>query len=248
MRLAIVLLPVALAACQQRPAADAPVTTTSPAGQSTAPAAAEADQRNNALVRVVQAIPAEATLDIYADTNRIFNALAFRTVSPYQEVAGNSYTFTLRPAGLSQAEPLASNQESVEGGEHYTLFVLPGEGAAASLHVVADEHVAPSSQQAQVRIVQGSGDAGAIDVYAAGRNTPIFTDVEFQEVTGYQAVEPFTGSLELRPTGEPQAMLTVPDVSFQPGRSYTVVLVGRVRVDPPLETFIFEDRVAAARP
>ena len=54
------------AACQPDTTRDAPVTTKTPAGQSTAPSASAAAQRDNALVRFVHAIPAGAAVDLMA--------------------------------------------------------------------------------------------------------------------------------------------------------------------------------------
>ena len=60
---------VFVAACSQDSERNAPVTTTTPAGQSSAPSAAVAEKRDTALVRVVHAIPAGASVDVYADDN-----------------------------------------------------------------------------------------------------------------------------------------------------------------------------------
>lgn len=242
------VLVLLMAACQQAPAGDTPVITSSPSGQSTAPPAAEVAQRGNALVRAVQALPADATLDVYADTNRVFVGLAFKAVTAYQELKADGFTFRLRPAGLSQAEPLASVRQGLDDGKHYTVFVLPGDGSAAMLHVATDEQVAPSVEHARVRVVHGSRDAGTMDVYAAGRNAPLFSGVAFQAVTGYNDVAAFNGSLALRPAGEPEAMLTVPNVSFEAGKAYTVVVTGSVRTSPALAVFLIEDRAVAAQP
>lgn len=246
LRVIVGALALALVGCGGGGASDAPVTTSSPGGESTAPSAAAAAGRNNALVRVVHAIPAEATLDIYADTNRVFESLGYKRVTEYRELGGARYTFRLRPAGLSQAEPLASSSAGLDGGDHYTIFVLPGDDDAAALRVADDEHVDPANPRAHVRIVQGSRDAGEVDVYAVGRNAPLFESVNFQDVTRYREVEPFTGSLELRPAAQPEGMLTVPNISFAAGRSYTVVITGRVRTSPPLEVFLVEDRRAGS--
>jgi hypothetical protein len=112
--LALLALSTALYGCQQRSTENAPVTTTSPAGESTAPASAAAERRDDALVRFVNAIPSQAVVDLYADNDRTFDNVAFRAVTPYREVNGERYTFALRPAGLDR-EHSARHQQRGAG-------------------------------------------------------------------------------------------------------------------------------------
>ena len=241
----IVLL-LMIVGCQQESTRNAPVTTSSPAGQSTAPPAAAAQRRDMALLRVVHAIPAGSTVDVFADDNKVFDGLAYKAVTPYREIDGQRYTFRLRPAGMNQARPLASNTEGLDDGNHYTVFAVPGDGEAASLRVVADTHSMPSSGKARVRVVHASGDAGEFDVYAVGRTPVMFDGVDFQSVTAYDEIDPLSGSLELRPQGESNVMLTIPNVRLEAGKTYTIVIVGRVRTAPKLEAFVIEDQAMAA--
>jgi Domain of unknown function (DUF4397) len=242
----LLALPLMILGCQQESTRNAPVSTSSPAGQSTAPAAAAAERRNMALVRVVHAIPAGSTVDIFADDNKVFDGLAYKAVTPYREIHGQRYTFRLRPAGMNQANPLASNAEGLTDGNHYTVFALPGDGEAASLRVVADTHSLPSRGKARVRVVHASGDAGQLDVYAVGRTNVVFDRVDFQSVTDYDEMDPLSGSLELRPEAESNVMLTVPNIRLDAGKTYTIVIVGRVRTAPKLEAFVIEDQAMVA--
>lgn len=245
-RVGWLVAPLMLTGCQQEATQNAPVTTTSPAGQSTAPSAAAAEKRDNALVRVVHAIPAGSTVDVFADDLRVFESLAFKAVTPYREMDGQRYTFHLRPAGMNRVDPLASNSEGLDDGAYYTVFAVPGDDEAATLRVVEDNHALPSAGKARVRVVHASHDAGEFDMYAAGRTDVLFDGVDFQSVTDYNEIAPVAGSLELRPEGISNVMLTVPDVRLDAGKSYTIVVVGRVRTAPKLEAFVIEDQVMAA--
>ena len=230
------------AGCRQDPTRDAAIQTTSPAGTSTAAASDSAAKRDVALIRTVYAIPAGSTVDVFADENRIFDGLAYRTVTPYQEIAAHRYSLRLRPAGMNLAEPLATNSERLTAGTYYTVFAVPGDGEAASLRVVADHNVLPDAGKARLRVVHASGDAGEFDVYAAGRPDALFDGVDFQAVTDYLAVDPFVGSLDLKPDHQSGTMLTIPNVRLDAGRSYTLIVVGRVRTAPKLDTILVEDQ------
>lgn len=187
---AIALVLALNAGCGQEPTANAAIETTSPAGTSTAAASDLAAGRDVALIRTVYAIPAGAGIDVFADDNRIVDGLAYRTVTPYQEIAARRYSLRVRPAGMNLADPLATNSERLTAGTYYTMFVLPGDGEAARLRVVADHNVLPDAAMARLRTVHASRDAGEFDVYATGRPDALFDGVDFQSVTDYQAVDP----------------------------------------------------------
>lgn len=235
---------VALAGCGGNSSRDTPVTTTTPAGQSTAPAAAAAARRDNALLRFVHAIPAGATVDLYADDRRAFEGIQFRAVTPYSEIDGQRYTFRLRPAGMTGSDALASNSEGLDDGEHYTVFAVPGDDESAMLRVVQDDFSTPATGKARVRVVHASRDAGELDVYATGRSDELFDGVDFQSVTDYDEIDAWSGSLEIRGEGESMTLASVP-ARFDAGKVYTVVVTGRLRGTPKLEAFVIEDAVGS---
>lgn len=64
------LLPAVLllaAACSSEPKQTQPVISKTDSGTSTAPPAKEVEQRNNALVRVINPAPGAASVDVFAD-------------------------------------------------------------------------------------------------------------------------------------------------------------------------------------
>ena len=234
------------AACGRAETSQAPVTTTSPAGQSTAPSSAAAEQRDEAMVRVVHAIPAGAPIDIYAGDLAVFESLAYKAVMPYRVVEGKRYVFSARPAGMPNAKPLSSNTEGLDAGEYYTVFALPGVSQGVHLRVVDDLLTAPATGRAKLRVVHGSSDAGELDLVATGAKTALFDGVDFQSVTSYEEIEPLNGSLEIRADGQAVALATVANAHVEAGRFYTVVIVGNARSTPKLEAFIIEDAPAPA--
>lgn len=230
-----------VAACDRAETSLAPVTTTSPAGQSTAPAPATLEQRNEALVRVVHAVPAGAPIDIYAGDLAVFENLAYKAVMPYRVVEGKRYVFSARPAGMSNAKPLDSNTEGLHDGEYYTVFALPGANHGVHLRVVDDLLTAPAAGRAKLRVVHGGSDAGEVDLVATGAATALFDGVDFQSVTGYHELAPMTGAIEVRSAGQTTALATLANATIEAGRFYTVVIVGNARSTPALEVFIIED-------
>lgn len=244
---AIAALSLSVAACQSDSTANAPVTSTTPEGQSSAPAAAAVEERDNALVRVVHAVPAGQSVDVFADDARVFDALDYRTVTPYREVSGERHSFAVRPAGMAQAEPMATNTEGLDDGGHYTVFAVPGdEGNGALLRVVKDDHSMPPEGKARLRVVHASSDAGDIDVFVAGHDEALVDGVNFQTVSSYDDIDPVAGTVTVRREGSKGAMLTLRDIHFDAGKTYTMVVVGRATGSPKLDAFMIEDAASPA--
>jgi hypothetical protein len=71
------------AACSSEPKQTQPVVSKTDSGTSTAAPAKEVAQRNNALVRVINAAPGATAVDVFADDQKSFQAVSFRQVTPY---------------------------------------------------------------------------------------------------------------------------------------------------------------------
>src|SRR5262250_2791755 len=60
-------------------------TATTEKGTSTAPPAKEAGKADKALVRVVNALPGAAPVDVFIGDTKEFNNVAYKAVTPYKE-------------------------------------------------------------------------------------------------------------------------------------------------------------------
>ena len=238
------LLLLASAACDGAETRSAAVTTSSPAGTSTAPSSNSAASRDEALVRVVHAIPNGPAMDLYAGDLVLFDAINFKTVSSYRAVDGKRYAFALRPAGMTNARPLSSNTEGLEDGSYYTVFALPGDDHAPQLRIAGDKLDRPAEGKARLRVVHGGNGIGAIDVHAPGLVTPILDNIAFQSVSDYADVAPINGQIEVRADGSSTPAVMLPNAHLEQGRFYTMVIVGNSKGAPALEAFIIEDMLA----
>jgi hypothetical protein len=242
----VALLLVGGAACNSAETRSAAVTTSSPAGTSTAPSANSAASRDEALVRAVHAIPNGPAMDLYAGDLLLFDAVNFKTVTSYRAVDGKRYAFALRPAGMTNARPLSLNTEGLDDGSYYTVFALPGEDRSAHLRVVSDKLDRPGDGKARLRVVHGGDGIGTVDVHAPGLVTPILDNVAFQAVTDYTDVAPIDGQVEVRADGASTAVVMLPNAHLEAGRFYTMMIVGSSSGSPALEAFIIEDRLTAS--
>lgn len=240
--LALLLL-ISAVACQRAETRSAAVTTTTPDGSSTAPSANSAASRDEALVRVVHAIPNGPAMDLYAGDLVLFDAINFKTVSSYRAVDGKRYAFALRPAGMTNAKPLSQNTEGLSDGQFYTVFALPGEDRSSHLRVVSDNLARPADGKARLRVVHGGHGLGALDIHAPGLAEPIVDNVAFQGVTDYADVAPISGQIEVRADGTATPVVMLPNAHIEPGRFYTMMIIGSSEGTPGLEAFIIEDRL-----
>jgi hypothetical protein len=83
-------------ACSSEPKQTQPVTTKTDSGTSTAPPAREAQERENALVRVINTVPGSMSFDIFADDQKVFESVAFKNVTPYKELSDDRHSFRVR--------------------------------------------------------------------------------------------------------------------------------------------------------
>lgn len=236
-------LAVSTAACDRTESSNAPITTTSPAGTSTAPSPESARHRDEALVRIVNA-SFGGNVDLFAGDLLLFDGLAFKTVTPYRALDGQRYAFALRPAGMPQAKPLDSNTEGLVDGGFYTAVVLPDEGRAPRLRIVSDTLAKPASGKARLRVIHGGADAGRIVVRAAGAGDALVDGVEYQSVTDYQDVTPVSGVVEIVADAASAPVLASFSTHMEAGRFYTIVIAGRTRSAPTLEAFLIEDALS----
>lgn len=242
--LVLVLVTLLLAvACSSESKQNQPVATKTDSGASKAPPASEAAKRNNALVRVINTIPGNKSFDVYADDQKIFEAIPFKNVTPYKELSDSRHSFRLRTAGQNDAQPLAENSEGLSGGRHYTIVVLPGANGQASMYVLNDNLTAASDDVAKVRVINASPDAGELDVVEKQQNKELFSGVNFESGTSYANVNPMSTTLEVRQEGQDKPIVTVPNAKFEKGKYYTIVVAGNLKGGPAIQTLMVEDQL-----
>ena len=232
------------AACSNEPKQTQPVVSTSESGTSTAPPAKEVQQRQNALVRVINAAPNAMAIDVFADDQKTFEAVSFKDVTPYKELSDTRHTFRVRQAGKDSDQPIAENSEGLVAGKHYTVLIMPGTNDMTTVSIINDNIAAPPADKAQVRVIHASPDSGEVDIVDKSGNKKLFSGVNFERETTYMAVDPMKTTLEVRPEGQDTSVLTVPNANFEKGKYYTIVVTGHSKGMPKLQALMIEDQLA----
>jgi hypothetical protein len=216
-------LSLALAAACTGNRTKEPVVTTTGDKTAVSEAGTTAAKRGKSLVRVVNAIPGEGTLDIRGDDRTVFFDVGYKTVTPYTEIGDNVVKFELRPTGA--VESSANNTETLVNGNRYTIIALPDKDGGAKLSIVKDD-VVPDQGKARLRVFHAAPGLAEVDVMLEGQKDPVFDKVGFGSEAGFKDLNPTTATVVIRRDNPPLTVLRIQKVHLEAGRSYTIVVAG----------------------
>jgi hypothetical protein len=238
---AVLALAAVIAGCDRRDAAD----------DTEGMVASDSSRQGSSMVRLVNVVPSDGAVDVFADEAAVFSAVAFKTVTPYQQLKDNLVTLKLRPAGTAagdSAEPLAENREMLANGDRYTVVVLPGDAPddKPTLRVLEEPTDSGEAGKARIRFVNAARGVETFDVYVPGSTDPFFDDVDFRTEAGFKDMDAGTGEIIVRADDDGPVLLTLPSRSFEAGRTYTFVLANKGSAGREYEVITIEDDVPAA--
>lgn len=228
-------------ACSPR---DSAVKTTTDDGTTASPSGEAVAQRDNLMIRVVNANTSGPAVSLLADERVLFEKVAATEVTAYKELDDNAVRFSVRPSDQPSAAGESVNREVMADGQRYTAVVLPDDqGAATGLRVLHDD-LAPASGKARIRVVHAAVGTGEVDVAIAGHSEDLFSGVNFGMEAGYKDIDPTAGTLEVRRKNEQLRLAQVKNMKLEAGTAYTVVIVGGPKT--PLKAITFADEPVAA--
>jgi hypothetical protein len=222
------------------------VTTTTNEGTSTTPTAETVEERDNALVRVVNAIPNQTT-SIYAGDSLAFADVAYKSVTEFKEMPDDYFGFrVVKPGANVKDNTLAENREKLSNGGHYTIVAIADNDDDADsfgeLRVLDDELKPITNGKARVRFVNAvAGLDDEISVYPRGSENALVDGVNFKMEAGWNEEDPWAGTLEVRTEDRKSPLATVPNVDLKAGGTYTFVIAGTPN---KVEVIQIKDQVA----
>jgi hypothetical protein len=161
------------------------------------------DDGNDANIRLINASPSYAALDLYIEDEKQASAVAFGAGSEFASVTnGGDVERTLTAAG-STVE-LLNQVGSLDSGERYTVVAYGWEGALKSVIMTEDEDAA-DNDKTKVSALNIAADAGELDVYLTGEDdlleasTPVASGVDAGGQSSFNSVS--SGTYRLRVTG-----------------------------------------------
>ncbi len=185
-------------------------------------------QTSDAWVRVLHGSPDAPAVDIYVNGTKAFSSLAFKSVSEWAKLPAGSYDVKVTAAGATDAVIQATLP--LEGGNYYTVVAV-GKLADIKAEVVVDNLNAIESGKARLRVVHASPGAPAVDVAVTG-GPVLVPNLSFPNASGNLEVAAATYDVEVRAAGTTTAAFSVPGLSLQEGKLYTVYALGLLGGDP----------------
>jgi len=111
----------------------------------------------------------------------------------------------------------------------------------------------PDNGMAEIRVIHGSPDAPAVDIYVEGSATPVFEDLAYGDASDYASVDAGTYNVQIRAAGADPASAPVfetGNIALQTGDALTALAAGLLASNDPADQFrvlaLFEDFVTPA--
>jgi len=137
----------------------------------------------------------------------------------------------------------------------YTVYAIGGTGGVPVTNfVTTDANPVPTASQAEVRMVNMSPSAGALDVFVTAPNadlstaTPTAANLAYQTASPYVVFGPATYQVRAVPAGTLPAarstsvVVTLNNVALAGGTGRTVIIADRAAGGAPLTGFVLTDR------
>ena len=196
-------------------------------------------QASMAMVRVVHASPDAPAVDVLVDGNRAITDLVFGQATSYVDLPAGGHQVVVVPAGAGADAAVIQAGLELAAGRAYTVLAV-GPLAQIEPLVLYDDRTPPMGRLAKVRFVHTAPDAPAVDIAVVG-GPVLFGNVSFKEASAYLEAPAGTLDLEVRLAGTEAVVLTVPGVTLEAGKVYTIAAIGLAAGTPPLQALPLSD-------
>lgn len=208
-----------------------------------------AAKRGKSLVRVVNAVPGDSSIDITADDRTVFFEVGYKTATPYTEIGDNVVKFQVRRAGAM--EVTADNTETLTNGNRYTIIARPDKDGGIKLSILKDD-IVPDPGKARLRVFHAAPGLADIDVLLEGQKDPVFDNVAQGSEAGFKDIDPTAATIVVRRDNPPLIVLRIPRFRLDAGKAYTIVLAGAapralttITISDAIRTYAIADGGAA---
>ena len=172
--------------------------------------------------KMVHAAPGTAAINALVDGSVALANIPYQGASSYVPIASGAHTVTVE-AATSPGATIASAQAPFPAATD-TSIVLSGTPGAQTAVVLSDNNLPGTTGSARVRFVNVASGVGAVDVLVnfARRVSALGTN----SASGYLELVEDTYAINFDSAGTTNVLLSMPSVSVNAGRSYTLYLVG----------------------
>jgi hypothetical protein len=190
------------------------------------------------LVRVIHTVPDAPNVDIYANNEIIVSNLAYGKYTDYLPVPVGTYKITLYVAGTKDS-PVLSDTLTVNADSILTVAAVGNLSDIEFLEII-DANEVKTPESSMIRFLHLSPNAPAVDITLPD-GTVIFSNTSFEQITSYIDVTPMDYTLQVRVAGTDTVVLTVPNVTLDADKYYTIYAIGLAGETPELQALLITD-------
>lgn len=190
-------------------------------------------------VRIIHAVPDAPNVDIYANDKRIVSNLAYGNYTDYMAIPQGDYQISLYVAGTKES-PVLSDMLTVDKDSRMTVAAV-GNLSDIEFRAIPENEKMKQTGKGMVRFLHLSPNAPAVDITLPDGSV-IFSNVPFENITPYIEVMPMNYTLQVRPTGTDDVVLTVPNVKLDADKYYSIYAIGLVGEQPELKALLIQDK------
>lgn len=201
------------------PTASTSLTTTSEGEANRAAPGREAALHDTALIRFFNADAHRTPITVYSQKQAVFSGVAYKMITPYQEIERGYSQFTLRHDG---DKDLAATRRELFPGRHYTLISIPTKKAEARLESFSDNLGRIDPGQARVRLINATASVKDLDLYIRSTSTRVLRGSGGGDIVSF--AEMYAADVEIRADNKP-ATGSLADLKVEPGKLYTFIAV-----------------------
>lgn len=173
---------------------------------------------------VTHASPDAPAVDIYIDNSKVTTTpFSFSNTTGYlKNLISGKRNIKVNVAGTTTN--VINADITFDGNKNYSLFAIDSVSKLSTLLTV-DDLTAPAAGKAHVRFIHLSPDAPAVDIAVVG-GPVVFPNSSFKSVSAFTPLGAGTYNLEVRVAGTTNVALTLPSITLESGKIYTVYAKG----------------------
>lgn len=181
------------------------------------------DNQDVARVQVIHASPDAPGVDVLVDNNKVnAAALVFPNNTAYLDVDAGIRNIKVNATGTSTS--VINGDVTLVANKNYSVFAINRLANIEAL-ILEDDLTTPASGKAHVRFVHLSPDAPAVDITTT-TGTIVFGNRAFKSATAFTPLDAGAYNLQVRVAGTSTVALTLPAITLEAGKIYTVFARG----------------------
>lgn len=173
---------------------------------------------------VTHASPDAPAVDIYIDNSKVTTTpFSFSNTTGYlKNIISGKRNIKVNVAGTTTN--VINADITFDGNKNYSLFAIDSVSKLSTILTV-DDLTTPAAGKAHVRFIHLSPDAPAVDIAVVG-GPVVFPNSSFKSVSAFTPLGAGAYNLEVRAAGTTNVALTLPSITLESGKIYTVYAKG----------------------